>query len=97
MLRGELHVYVQSSRDHPGMVCVSQESQDTRPRGMLQGELHVHVQSSWDYPGMVCVFQKSQDTRTRGMLLGELHSSRDCLGNFLISGCYETTAECFEE
>ena len=51
-----------SSRDYPGMVCVSQESQDTRTRGMLQGEVHVHVHSPQDYPGMVCV---SQDTQTK--------------------------------
>ena len=48
-------MYIHSSRDYPGIVCVSQESQDTRTRGMLQGELHVHVHSSRDYPGMVCI------------------------------------------
>ena len=40
--------------------CVSQESQDTRTKGMLQGELHVHVHSSRDYPGIVCVSQDTQ-------------------------------------
>ena len=36
-----MYVHVHSSRDYPGIVCVSQESQDTQTRGMLQGELHV--------------------------------------------------------
>ena len=84
-----MYVHVHSSRDYPGMVCVSQESQDTRTRGMLQGELHVHVHSSRDYPGMVCVSQESQDTRTRGMLQGELHvhvhSFRDYHGRVCVS------------
>ena len=46
-------IHVHSSRDYPGMVCVSQESQDTQTRGMLQGELHVYTCTfipglSWD-------------------------------------------------
>ena len=49
MLPQKANIYSRWDRvgDYPGMVCVSQESQDTRTRGMLQGELC----SSWDCLG----------------------------------------------
>ena len=69
MLQGELHVHVHSSRDYPGIVCVSQESQDTRTNIMLQGELHVHTfisGLSWDslcIPGITGYSDKGHAAR----------------------------------
>ena len=65
----------------PGMVRVSQESQDTQTRWVEVGQLY----PSRDCPGMVRVSQESRDTQTRGVEVAELYPSRDCPGMVRVS------------